>query len=393
MLLTTCLVLLISAPSASLISLGPILQSQAQPAGPPRLSIGITSAEATELTNGWAMLAEGNAEQAAVRADRVLATNPRSVAAFVLGVEAELARGAAGAALSRYERWIGARPLEEPSVVRRIASGVLRELTGAKQPASARLEALRALAEDGDGAAAAALMQGVKASGVAEARVLAAMGDERAVTVLIADLKRSGGRSMASVEALGASGSKLAVAPLTEHLQHGYPEIRGAAVEGLGKLGAKHKVTSHIKPLLSDPVSFVRVKAAAALFALGDVSGLGILQELASQEAAVSRLMAAQAMASQPGPEWQEQVRRLTSAAEPEVRVGAARLLVPHQPELARTILESAMNDSNPAIRDMASESFVDVVPADLRVLRHLLKSPNAHARGRAASRILALLR
>ena len=393
MLLTSLLVLLISVPLSSLVSPAAIAQSQAQSAAPPRLSGGISPAEATELTNGWARLAEGNAEQAAVRADRVLATNPRSVAAFVLGVEAELARGAPGAALSRYERWIGARLLEEPSVVRRIASGVLRDLTGAKQPAGVRLEALRALAEDGDGAAAAALTQGVKASGVAEARVLAATGNERAVTVLIADLKQSGGRSMTSIEALGASGSKLAVAPLSEYLQHGYPEIRGAAVEGLGKLGAKHNVTGRIKPLLSDPISFVRVKAAAALFALGDVSGLGILQELASQEAAVSRLMAAQAMASQPGPEWQEQVRRLTAASEPQVRVGAARLLVPHQPELARSILEHAMNDPNPAIRDMASESFVDVVPADLRVLRHLLKSPNSHARARAASRILALLR
>ena len=87
MLLTTALVLLISAHSTSLVS-----QSQAQStAAPPRLSVWISPAEATELTNGWARLAEGNAEQAAVRADRALSINPRSVAAFVLGVEAELA--------------------------------------------------------------------------------------------------------------------------------------------------------------------------------------------------------------------------------------------------------------------------------------------------------------
>ena len=70
---------------------------------------------------------------------------------------------------------------------------------------------------------------------------------------LVDDLKRTGGRSMSAVEALGESGSSLAVAALADLLAHGFPEIRGSAVEGLGKLGSKHKTAARIKPLLQRP--------------------------------------------------------------------------------------------------------------------------------------------
>ena len=382
-LLTSTLVLSLALAGG----VGPSDQ-QAQASERPR-----PSAEGTELTNGWALFTEGKMEQALVRADRVLATNPGSVAAFVLAIEAELARGRSAAALTRYEAWIGARQLEEPSFLRRIAKGVLRELAGAN-PNPARLDALDALAQEGDAEAIVTLHQGVKTSNLAEARVLARKGDEAAVKVLVDDLKRTGGRSMPAVEALGESGSSLAVAALADLLAHGFPEIRGSAVEGLGKLGAKHKTAARIKPLLNDPVSFVRLKAAAALLALGDVSGLPMLQELAGQENPSGRLMAIQAMASQPGPEWQAQVRQLLSADAPEVRVGAARLLLPHQPEVARPILEAAMNDQNPAIREMASETFVEgLLVTDLPALRRMLKTADLVVRARAAGRILELLR
>ena len=105
----------------------------------------------------------------------------------------------------------------------------------------------------------------------------------------------------------------------------------------------------------------MRVKAAGALYGLNDLSGLQILQDLLQADPATSRLIAVQAMASRPDSLWLDQVRRLTSVAEPEVRVGAARLLVPHDPELARKVLQGAMNDGNPAIRELASDAFGEV--------------------------------
>jgi HEAT repeat protein len=219
------------------------------------------------------------------------------------------------------------------------------------------------------------------------------MGNEAAVRALIADLEKGGSNPVTAIQALADSGSRTAVAPISARLKSPSPEVRAAAVEALGELGQRYPLADRIKPLLSDPVSLVRVKAAGALVGLGDMSGLQLLQELATSEAAVSRLIAAQAMASQPDAQWLDLVRRLTSEAEPEVRVGAATLLVPHDPEMARKVLDEALRDGNPAIRQMVEEASLELLPADLRSLRLMLRSSAALARARAAGRILALVR
>jgi hypothetical protein len=364
----------------------------AKPPARPRAPQAIGVAEATELANGWAYLAEGRPDQALIRAERLLAADGRHAAALVLAVEAEIARGGTDAALIRYERWLGQRTIEEPAVVRSLALGVLREL-GARKSDPASLDALRVLAGNGDRAAAAQLAQGSGTANAADTRQRASSGDERAVKALAAQLGRDGGNALGTIEALGASGSRNAVAPLTARLQHPSPEIRGAAADALGRLGAKYDVAESLRPLLKDPVSFVRVKAAGALYGVGDMSGIAILTDLASADSSVSRLMAAQAMASQPGSEWQESLRRLTTAPEPEVRVGAAKLLAPYDPETALRVLEAAASDPTPAIRDMAAEVLAEVQAGDLRALRGLLKSPSPRTKIRAAGRILALLR
>ena len=221
---------------------------------------------------------------------------------------------------------------------------------------------------------------------------MAAMGDERSVKVLIAQLD-NGGNTTSIIGALAESGSRSAVAPLVQQLQHRTPEIRGAAADGLGKLGKRYDVIESLKPALKDQDGYVRTRAAAALFGLGDMSGLALLQALLQEESSRSRLIAAQAMASSPDGLWMDQVRNLTSASEPEVRIGAARLLLPHDPEYARRILERGMNDENPAIRDLASDSIGEAAAGDLRALRFFMKLNDRLGRVRAAARVLVLLR
>ena len=144
---------------------------------------------------------------------------------------------------------------------------------------------------------------------------------------------------------------------------------------------------------MNDPTAYVRVKAAGALYGLGDLSRIQTLEELIASDAAVSRLMAAQAMSTRPDARWLEQVRSLTSASEPEVRVGAATLLAPHDPEAARAVLAAALNDPNPAIRDMAGESIIETSTTDIRALRRFLRSPRALEQVQAAGQILAVVR
>jgi HEAT repeat protein len=349
--------------------------------------------EAILLTNGWALMAEGRPQEASARAAKVLAAYPRSAAGIALAVEAEIASGGFTAGYARYESWLGQRLMEEPSIVRRLAVASLWATALDERAEEARVEALRALANDRDEAAHQLLSNAALKGGMPELRVLASRGNDFAVKALASDLEKGGVNPVASIEALAASGSELAVPVLVKRLRDPSPEVRGAAVEGLGKLARSYLLIDQIKPSLQDPVSFVRVRAAAALFGLGDQSGVDLLQKLLAEDSSMSRLVALQSMASLPDPQWQDQVRRLTSASEPEIRVGAAKLLLPHDPETARRVLEAAVNDPNPAIREMAGDLGVDVPATDLRTLRYLLRSTAALARTRAAARILTTLR
>jgi HEAT repeat protein len=349
--------------------------------------------EATTITQGWALVTQGLYADAAAKATKALTENPRGAAALVLAVEVEMARGGSQAALAQYERWLGQRTWEEPAVLRRIAQALLREAAQDRQHDAARIEALRALASDGDAGASAELTNAASKGGVAEVRMAAIAGDERSVKVLADQLRQGATNALGVIEALGKSRNRAAVPPLVERLKDPSPEIRGAAAEALGNFGPQPGLVDRIKPLLSDQTSYVRVKAAGTLFRLDDMSGLQLLQELAASEVPMSRLMAAQAMASKPDAVWLEHVRKLASAAEPEVRVGAARLLAPHDPEYARTVLEGVMADQNPAIRNLASEILADVAATDPRSLRRLLKSDDRLTRVRAAGHLLALTR
>jgi hypothetical protein len=135
--------------TAALVS--PVLaQSRASSDTPKRLPGALSADEATELTNGWALIAQGMFPEAAARAAKVLAAYPRSAAALILAVEAEIGRGAAAAGLTVYERWLGERRMEEPGVLRRIALAALREESAQQAHAAVRLAARRALAADGD---------------------------------------------------------------------------------------------------------------------------------------------------------------------------------------------------------------------------------------------------
>jgi HEAT repeat protein len=371
----------------------PAAPAQPQSAEKSPVKPGATSVEeATEITNGWGLLAQGMPTQAAARARKVLEQYPHSGAALNLAVEAEISRVGAGAGLDVYEKWLGQRILEEPLILRRIAGAILREHIYATKDERVRLEALRALAADGDQGAVAALSKDPTGNGP-RTRMLAALGNERAIQAIAANLSKGMGNDVAAVQALGDSGSRSAVAPLTASLKDRNPEVRGAAATGLGKLGTKFDVVEPLKAALNDPTAYVRVKAAGALYGLGDLSGMQTLQDLSASDAAVSRLMAAQAMAGRPDARWLDTVRSLTSATEPEVRVGAATLLAPHDPEAARKVLESAMNDPNPAIREMAGESMIDITTTDLRALRQFLRSSKALEQVQAAGQILTVLR
>lgn len=347
---------------------------------------------AAGLAEGWALLAKGDAAGAALKASQELTRDPRSMAALTLAVDAELSRSGASSALATYEKWLGTRKVDAPYVLRYIARAMLVETTRQKPVTASRIDALAALAADGDQDAAITLDQAMTSQGFAETRVLASMGSTKAVKALIAQLDSMPGSKTPVINALGASGNKLAVPPLKALLADPNDLNRAAAAEALGQLGATETIRDLI-PLLKDQVFTVRLKAAGALYRLNDPSGMSLLMELTGSEHAAIRIAAAAELAAQPDASWQSLVRSLATDPDPMVRLEAARLIAPYDQQLANSTLDGLMRDGNIAIRESASGVFVDRVAGDFAALRALLRSGDVAVRVKAGSRILELTR
>jgi HEAT repeat protein len=126
----------------------------------------------------------------------------------------------------------------------------------------------------------------------------------------------------------------------------------------VGKLGDTRAV-ARLTPLLSDRSAYVRAKAAGALLRLGDDAGVPLLQEMMTDPAPTTRIVAVEEMASRPDAAWISVTRELTAASEAEVRAVAGRLIAPYDPELSRSVLDALATNPNPAIRELVSRGRV----------------------------------
>ena len=369
-----------------LLALSTVSAAQQAPAGPPPNPLQMDS-EAAGLMQGWALMAQKQYGLAESHAKTVTSKFPRSVAVAVLAIEASVAASGGGAALGRYETWLGQRSAEEPALLRLVAIGILKE--EGRLDSQARSEALRLLAKEGVDISELAA---TSVAGAPTTRVLASAGSEQAVTQVIEELKAGSTNEVAAIEALAASGSQRAQAAIAAELSDPKPEVRGAAADALGRMKARGS-QEKLRTLLKDETGFVRARAAAALMHMNDTSGLPLLRELLVSQAPASRLIAAEALAAAPDATWMETVRELTRTGEPTVRLGAARLIAPHDPELAKSVVESLSADPNPAVRELASRTLSESSSGDLKTLRRLLHSDDPTTRVRAAAAILTATR
>ena len=253
------------------------------------------------------------------------------------------------------------------------------------------VKVLQALATDGDSDAAAVLAGDalLQESGLA---VAAAAGNDKAISALLAQLQDPAPAVRRRViVTLGASGSERAVRPLIGALEDSSLEVRVAAAEALGRLGSAQAIPP-LKARLDD-VFPVRYQAAAALFALHDMSGLSWLRQLETSQEPGLRLAAAYATRSQPDESWKTLVRDLTSAEDPDIRRQAAELLAPHDPPAAKAILEPLLKNQNVAERELARATYLQYAETNLANLRQYLRSGDADARLQATVRILELTR
>ena len=90
---------------------------------------------AIALAKGWAALTKGDLTQAVAAAHRALAGAPRSAAALALSVEVEIVGKGPIAGLNAYEQWMGTKKVDEPYVLRRVATAFLQAAVRQRIPA------------------------------------------------------------------------------------------------------------------------------------------------------------------------------------------------------------------------------------------------------------------
>lgn len=380
---------MIGRPALALISfviLGPFVAASQDPKPPSE-----STERARLIQAGWALLVAGDPIRAAEQANLALTGSPRNIAAITLLVEADIVRAGAMTGLESYELWLGSQQTEDAYLIRHIARAWLVEI-GRSQEREPRLQALKHLTKDGDADARRQLAQLANEGGIAETRCLAETGDEGAVRRLLDSLSQSTNK-LEIIDALVASGHALAIPPLRDLLSHPDPATVAAAADGLAKLGAKELV-GRIKPLLTSPSStrLVKIKAAEALYTLGDDSGLEFLEGMLKSPEPALRMVGATGLASRPTPAWHSAVRELLQTSHPVVRLEAAALIAQYDPDAARAVLDRLVTDENPAVRVQAARVLAERVAGDFATLRRLMKSGDLLARVRAAGRILELI-
>jgi len=349
------------------------------------------SEEAILVSRGWKMLSDGDAAQAASHASTILTAYPRSVAALALLVEAEIVRAGTLAGLDAYERWLGSRRIEDGYVIRIVALSSLRDASGSSD-LGLRIEALKALAADGDAGALALLNNPANGERSPEVLALASLGQERGVRALIAQLGTGFG-TVRMIDALGQSRSPLAIPALMKLLSSDSPDFRAAAAAGLGRLGAKEAVNA-IVPLMSESQPYpVRFAAAAALHRLAEPQGTVFLRSSLGSPHEPVRAQAAEELAAvADDTSWVAPVEALIASRDPQIRLQAARLLARRDAARARAVLENLLADQNPSIREEAGYALASVVSSDFVALRRALRS-DTRSRILASNRVLEMTR
>lgn len=373
----------------SLSGLVPASPAAAQLTPQPPGAVGVV--EATAITQGWALLAQGLLDASLAHAEAALRQYPRNPSALSLAVEVWIARFGAIGALDRYEAFVG-RPAFEPAhVARRIAHATLWEIARQSETGH-RAEALKYLVADGDSDAANELSAGLDAGRPSDLLAMASLGSDVAVSRLLATVQTAVPGRPTMLKAIGQSGQRQAIPVVTALLDDMRDEVKIAAAEALADLSAREAVPS-LRRLLEGQTMAVRLAAAASLYRLDDFSGYPFIQQILFSDIPSVRIGAAQAIAAKPDAAWMEVVRALMAAEDPVVRLQAAELLAPHDPAAARGVADALGNSDNVALREAAAQLVAGAAGTDLPTLRALLRRQDPVVRLRAAGRLLALTR
>ena len=350
-----------------------------------------TSSDAATMAEGWTALAAGRRDAASAAAGRVLARTPWNHSAIALRIEA-LSVPEPMDGLAAYERWLGQRTPEDAGLLAPVAREVLMKIARESE-ADLRHEAARQLTAVG---------VTPPAGDSPDLRDQLAINAERASrgdTAALEQLARAANAGTVDpwlmTRALESAGPA-ATPVLVSMLQGSAGPGRAAAAAALGRRKAE-EARPALQALANDPDPFVRSTAAVALAQMGDREGQAIVERMLQSTVPDIRLLAAEAWTGQDGP-WVGAIMPLLENKDGTIRLQAARLIAPVNPDLARRTLNQAAGDENPVIRAEVAKAMkllaADVPQAtDIRELRRLLRDRDIGVQLHAAGTLLAIVR
>jgi HEAT repeat protein len=361
----------------------------------PRAREAAPPSDAAALASGWNAVAAKQIPTAVSAADSVLSRRPWDRSALLLKITA-LAVSTPLRALDAYEQSFGPKRKDDAAMLEPVAIGVLEEIaTGTAADLKRQaLTALSAARVTGAREALANLPADPQTAYEADA-ALARRGDAAAIQRLNDAAGALDANQTALARALrdaGVSGET----GLLLLLRSTDRETRAEAARALGRI---HSDTARepLQKLQQDPDPIVRTRATVSLAQLGDADAMSAVERMLSTPVPDMQLAAAEAWDGRPGP-WVSTVQSLLDDRDGTIRLQAARLIAPVDPDAARKTLGEALSDPNPVIRYESSRVLgetIDAQPsvADIAALRQRLRDADRAVRLQAASALLKLAR
>jgi hypothetical protein len=350
--------------------------AQAQPRAPQGSDTG-----AQQISRAWAALAQGRTDEAIGIAQPLIGSVDVGHEAAALIIRAEASRDGVKPALAAYEAWLGQSARDDRFLLHPVALHLLTSLATSNDPAIRAAAAARL--------AGAGLPAPADANDRSAAAVTArAEAGDRVAQQQLADQVAADPESVraGTVKALAAGGAA-SVQQLTGLLKHRAPDVRAAAVDGLGQIGGGQAIAA-LQQARNDNDPYVRLRVTVALARAGDQDALAAANTALSSPVADIRVTAAEAFADHPTEASQAALRSALSDPNPLTRARAASLLPPS--DETSTALTGLLASENPTVREETARIAEDRLRENISVIRGLLASTDPWQQLYGAGALLA---
>jgi HEAT repeat protein len=346
--------------------------------------------DAQTLSRGWAAVAAGRFDEATTLAAGILKRKPRSHAAVTLKIEAISAGAQPIAALDEYETWISkaAGDVDDRGLLEPIAFGLLRGLSADADP-MIRATALVALARAGDEDAVEQLRKRSASGDRPAMEALVRSGDANAIRAVQTLLGTPTGRDMsAEIKALAEHGGL--TPSLLQSLATDRVPMNRAAVAGALVRSKDPAAAQLLDALNQDRDPLVRMSLVLARAEAGDERGLADAKAMLASQVPDIRLTAAESLVATMPRESEQAVRPLLSDRDGINRFRAAAIVGRFDSAAALPVITEGLTDQNRLIQQQAARTLGQILPAETRQLRQLLRHPDRLVVAYAAAAVAA---